>query len=218
MPISSRAVPLVDHTVNIPSFVLVGKMASGKDTYAAELKEQEERRFGVEVHRLSSSPDVIAEASQRLCRPAEKSRDRSFIQQVGVEMSVLDPGIWGRRLAKRILLRKSFPFIVDALRSPEDVASVRETFPDVLVLRVEPVDDAHRLEAYLRTYGRPATKEQLEYKSEKTVMDIVPDAVIVNSYQIRGLREQVTSIVDAIDRGRLEQLLRNKSPIQSSGS
>ena len=71
----------------IPSFAFVGKMASGKSTYAEELKLQMEREFSVNVYRVALSAKIIEIAIDLF---AMEGKDRLLLEAIGAKMREID--------------------------------------------------------------------------------------------------------------------------------
>lgn len=178
----------------IPSFAFVGKMASGKSTYAEELKLQMEREFSVNVYRVALSAKIIEIAIDLF---AMEGKDRLLLEAIGAKMREIDYCVWAKYVVRDALTNSKLPLIADGIRSPQDAALFREGLPTLVIVRIE-VDERQRMEAYQKVYGRYPTQEELNMVTEKTAEDIPADVILKNNYYQAELEDQVRDLVNAI--------------------
>jgi hypothetical protein len=177
----------------IPSFAFVGKMASGKNTYADALKAQLEKEFGITVYRPAFS-DPIKEIAVKYHGMVGK--DRALLQAIGAKHKEIDPGVWAKYLARDAVSSGRLPIVVDGMRSPDEAAAFRTMLPKVWIVRID-ADEKQRLEFYKKAYGRYPTKEERNDITEKTVEKVKEDVRLVNDYTSETLRrhlEELTGI------------------------
>jgi hypothetical protein len=120
--------------ISIPSFAFIGHMASGKNAYSDALASSIELEFGVKVSRLSFSAKISDIAKELFDM---QGRDRRLLQQIGQKMKEIDPAVWAKYLVKKINQSGSQPFIVDGIRSREELAAFRNSFPNFISIRLE---------------------------------------------------------------------------------
>lgn len=180
--------------VKIPSFAFIGKMCSGKNTYADRLRARLELEFGVSVYRPAIS-EKINEIAKDLFGMKEK--DRMLMQDIGSKMKEIDKRVWARYLVRDIRGRGRMPFVIDGLRFPEDIEVLKENFPELVVVKLES-DEKERLEMYRKTYGRYPTKKELENVTEREIARLPADMTLFNKYDKEELELQIEGIVKSI--------------------
>ena len=180
---------------SIPSFAFVGPMASGKNTYADELKRQIEERFGVTVYRPSFSAKIAEIATDLF---GMKEKDRKLLQDIGAKMKEIDAGVWAKYLVRDALANGKLPLIVDGMRSLAEAEPFRESIPKFVIVRIE-TDESQRMEAYKGMYGRYPTKEEMNNITERTIADIPADMTVHNTYNVKDLKSHVKDLVKKIE-------------------
>ena len=191
------------HSMQVPSFGFVGLMASGKNSYADELKLQIESELGIRVFRGSYSTKMI-EVAKDLFGVDEK--DRVLLGKIAGSMASIDPHVWTNYLIRQIELYGK-QFIIDGIRFQVEEHRFRVRFEDFLVVRVE-ADEAKRIEAYRREYGRYPTKSDLHGRGEKELLHVKHDLLIFNEYNEQDRAAKVSAIVESIRDGSINGLLR----------
>lgn len=197
-------------TYIVPSFAFIGEMASGKGTYANNMKIAIEREFGVPVYRVPAFSVKIAQVARDVFGAedgADGKPDRSLLQAIGEKMKEIDPKVWANYLIRDIIANDRVPFVAEGFRSHHETEAFKENFPDVVVVRLE-TDLKQRMEAYRRVYGRYPTDEQLNHSTEKSVAAIPFDLAIFNNYTLEGLDNQISEIIMRIKNNALAELIR----------
>lgn len=188
----------------IPSFTVIGKMGSGKDTYSDELKLQMESRFGIPIYRPSMSAKIIELATDLF---AMEGKDRLLLESVATKMREIDYCVWARYVVRDALVNGKLPFVADGIRSQEDVVFFRENLSKIVVVKIE-VDELQRMEALRRMHGRELTPEELDIDTEKTVERIQADVTLRNNYCRAELKKQVRGLVNSIGIMTATEILR----------
>ena len=179
-------------------------MASGKNSYADELKSQMESAFGVSVFRGSYSTKIMEVAKDLF---AIDEKNRILLSKIAASMAEIDPHVWTNYLIRQIE-KAGGPFIIDGIRFPDEEHRFRVRFEDFLVLRIK-ADEARRIEAYRLEYGRYPTKGDLKARGEKNLLAVRHDLLLVNNYDREEMKLQVRGIIDSIGDGSIRRLLRN---------
>ncbi len=179
---------------SIPSFAFVGKMASGKSTYADELKLQIEDNFGITVYRYSLSAKIIEIAKDLF---AMEEKDRKLLQNIGAKMREIDPGVWSKYIVRDALAAGRLPLIVDGIRTLTEAEPFKESLQNFVIIRIE-TEENQRMDAYKKAYNRYPTPEELDNITERTVAEIPADRTIHNTYLRSDLKNQIKDIVEEI--------------------
>lgn len=211
MSMGVRTKDKAKQTLKVPSFMVIGQMASGKGTYAAALQESLHKSFNVEVHRAMSSSQIIAKIANEVFNAPngpDGKPDRTLMQEIGAKMKEINPMVWADYIINDIKSNNKLPFVCEGLRDPNEIARFKEAFPDLIVVRVEASEESLRMEAYKRTYGRYPTATQLNHVTEKTIARIPVDMTLVNSYTRPALNAQIDEIVAAVEKDGVADLLR----------
>lgn len=192
--------------VSIPSFAFIGPMASGKNTYSDALRSSMEREFGVKVSRLSFSAK-ISDIARELFDMS--GRDRRLLQQIGQKMKEIDPAVWAKYLIKKVKEEGSQPFIVDGIRSKEELNAFMSALPNFVPIRLE-CDEKARLEAYRKLYGKRPTYKEINDPTEISIKSIETAISLKNDYTYRTLRRHIDWIIKGIKDGSLLKKARPK--------
>ncbi len=204
MRLSSRVAENKSRMV-IPSFGFMGEMASGKNTYADRLRDRMHEDLGISPLRVSFSSKIIEIATDLF---GMEGKDRHYLGEVGSKMREIDPAVWANCVIREIERNGSPPFLADGLRFSFDDAQMRQKFPEFLVVRIT-ADEAQRMEAYKRTYGRYPTKSELNNRGEGDMENIREDITLFNDYSDGNREEQLGRIVASIKDGSIAGLLRS---------
>lgn len=199
---------------DVPSFVIVGRMVSGKSRYAKTLKEALEREFHVPVHMALTSSFIIAKLAREYFNAqdeADGKPSRTLMQEIGGRLREMKPTVWVDYVIRDIRENDKIPFISEGMRASYEVDSFRQTFPfpQVVVIKIE-ADENQRREIYRTLYGAYPTDEQLHHPTEMSIDEIRPDLVLFNNYNENELNSQVAELVSAVRSGAVEELLRQK--------
>ena len=185
---------------DIPSFGVIGLMASGKSTHRDRLVERIEAEFGVPVYKGSFS-DKISEIARDLFGMAGK--DRRLLQQIGAKMNEIDPAVWAKYLVRNIKANGRTPFVIDGIRRAEEAEAFRQGFPSGFLIILIRAEEHDRLEAYSRAYHRYPSAGERGDITEKMVSGITPDITLDNGYTQESLDANVNGIIDAIRDGSI---------------
>jgi hypothetical protein len=183
----------------VPSFGFTGEMASGKTTFANELRTQLEREFGIQVYRYTLSTKIVEIAVDLFDM---QSKNRVLLGDISEKMREIDPAVWTNYVINKIKKNGHLPFIVDGIRYVLDEGRLRSEFPGFMVIRVD-TDERQRLEVYKRVYGRYPSEDEVNNKGEGDVSKITHDLCFFNDYSEGISVRRSMEIIESLRRGTL---------------
>lgn len=202
---------MVENT-DIPSFGFTGGLASGKTTYRNCLKDSMERELSITVYGLTFTTKITSitrdlfgiDVDEKVFR----EKYRRLTQDVANKMREVDIAVWTNYLIRDIKANSKVPFIIDNIRSKDEVIAFRRTFPNFIVIRLK-TDEKQRAKAYKNLYGRYYTEEEKNDLTERTIADVPEDIVWLNTYKKENMEKQVVELVKAIKDGTLQELIKH---------
>jgi hypothetical protein len=183
----------------MPSFSFVGRMASGKSTYADEMARKMSSELGIRIYRASLSAK-ISEVAKELF--GMEGKDRRLLQKIGTKMREIDPEVWARLLVQNAIAFKTMPMIIDGIRTHGEEAVIREGIPGMFIVRLE-TREHERLAAFEAEHGRRPTEEELNDITEEGIASIREDITMSNPYRRDLMEKQIGMLVDMVREGRL---------------
>jgi dephospho-CoA kinase len=187
----------------VPSFAFIGPFAVGKTTYSDRLAELFEKELGVKAYRPSFSAKM-EDIARDLFDMEEY--DRSLMQAIANKMREIDPAIWAKYIIKDVMKNGRLPIITDGIRKQEELATVKNEIPDLVVVKLH-AEDEKLLAAYRKKFGREPTKEQQNNPAEQHIESLRADMVLENDYTQETIDMQLRQIIRAIKDDTLKEMM-----------
>lgn len=175
----------------IPCFIFIGGFGSGKSYYAEHMRELIEKEYGVKVHRVSMATKIKEVATDVF---GMKEKDRRLLQQLGTKLRELNQDVWINYLIRDIMRNEKIPFMMDDIRLPREAEVFRNTFPNVVIVRLNTPDEK-RMETYQKVYGRKPTHAELYDVTETEIANIEADITLNNNYNPPDAEQQIRELM-----------------------
>ncbi len=192
-------------TKEIPSFAFVGGFGSGKSYYSERLQVMMEQELGVPIYRVHIAAK-LKEIAVDLFHM--EGKDRKLTNAISAAMRGIDPNVWPNYLVEDIKKHGKQPFIIDDMRFMNDASVLRANFPNLIIVRLETVEE-QRMAAFEKRYGRRPKQEELSDPTEADIPFLRADITLRNEYKPETTTAQLHGIVEGIKGGTL---LRREPP------
>lgn len=174
-----------------PNVAFIGFFASGKTYYANLLAKKLEER-GIKPYRISIA-NKIKEIAKDVFDMKEK--DRRLLQLIGTKMREISEDVWIDYLILDVERHNKKPFIVDDVRFRNEVNTIKEYYPNFLIVRIM-TDDEKRLDMYSKLYGRKPTSEEINDPTETDIDNIKYDEKIINDYSSSNADKAIDELIE----------------------
>jgi|GEM_PF-889670 hypothetical protein len=191
--------------IEIPSFSFIGKLASGKTTYADNLKEALEKEFQIPVYKVSTSA-IVAEVALRYY--GEPNKNRGLYQKIANKMKEIDPKVLANCIIRDVKENNKLPFIIDSVRDMTDYITLKRAFPKLVTIKLD-ADFRLRCEFHKEKYGEYPLEVELEDLSERTINSIPSEIKFQNMYKPENISRLSSSLIRSIRNGTIMELLRH---------